>query len=444
MTQAARIAVAILLAGAMLLAGAAMGVLRGPSPAPGAVATTGNVAFALLGPAEVGSLEATVAQLQDHLRGSPGDPRALALLGLAYLQRGRLTADPGWYPKAERALGRSLALHREGNFEAVLGLGVLALSRHDFIEALDRGREARRLNPYNADARGVIGDAMLELGRYRAAGRAYQEMIDLRPSLSSYARVAAYREVTGDLRGAIRAMAEATALAPTPEDAAWAGFQLGELYASSNRLPPAARAYRTAAAVAPEAVLPRVGLARIAAARGRLDRAARLLGEVVRRYPAPEFVILLGDVHAAAGEPELARRQYDTVRAMERLYRAGGVDTDLEMALFDADHGSPLQALSRARSAYRRRPNVASADALAWALYANDRYREASGYAERALRLRTPRASFRFHAGMIALRLGHIERARRQLRLALAMNPHFSLVHAPTARRILDRLEAGG
>lgn len=439
--QTARIRAAAVLAGAMFLAGAVGGVLRGDREAPRAPLATSEVASALLGPAGVGGLDATVAGLQDRLRRAPRDWRAYGSLGLAYLQKGRLTADPAWYPKAEGALVRSLELSGKENFDAVLGMGVLALGRHDFAGALEWGRRARRLNPFNADARGVIGDALLELGRYRAAGRAFQAMIDLRPSLSSYARVSYYRELTGDLQGAIEAMAEAAALAATPEDAAWAGFQLGELYAASNRLVPATRAYRAAAAAAPDAVLPRAGLARVAAARGRLDRAARLLTEVVRRYPAPEFVILLGDVHAAAGDPELASQQYEVVRAMERLYLAGGVDTDLDMALFHADHGSPLQALARARSAYQRAPSVAAADALAWALYANGRYREASRYAGETLRLGTPRALFRFHVGMIEFRLGRTDRARGHLARALAMNPHFSLIHAATARRVLERLE---
>jgi tetratricopeptide (TPR) repeat protein len=442
MRHAGRMAVATVLAGAMFLAGAAVGVLRVERDARRVPVATGQVASALLTSAGAGGLDATIASLQERLRRVPGDWRAYASLGLAYLQKGRLTADPGWYPKAEGSLERSLDLNSEDNFEAVLGMGVLALGRHDFAGGLDWGRQARRLNPHSADARGVMGDALLELGRYRAAGRAFQAMIDLRPSLSSYARVSFYREVTGDLQGAILAMAEAKALAATPEDAAWAGFQLGDLYVASNRLGEAARAYRAAAAAAPDAVLPRAGLGRIAAARGRLDRAARRLTEVVRRYPAPELLILLGDIHAAAGQPELARQQYEVVRAMERLFRAGGVDTDLEMALFDADHGSPIQALSRARSAHQRRPNVAAADALAWALYANGRFREASRYAEEALRLGTPRALFRFHAGMIELRLGRRDLARRHLDRALAMNPHFSLVHAPTAQRILERLEA--
>jgi hypothetical protein len=56
------------------------------------------------------------------------------------------------------------------------------------------------------------------------------------------------------------------------------------------------------------------------------------------------------------------------------------------------------------------------------------------------MRLGTRSASFHFHAGMIALRMGRTEPARRLLGEALAINPHFSLLHGGDARRILERL----
>jgi len=403
---AGRVTVAIALAGAMLVAGAAASGRRAPSN---------------------GGRELTQ------------DWRGSASLGLAYLQEGRRTADPAWYPRAELALRRSLALRGEGNVEAMVGMGVLALGRHDFAEALTWGRRARAVSPYDPDARGVVGDALVELGRYRAAARAFQAMIDLRPGLSSFARVSYFRELIGDVPGAVKAMRRAVGFAATPEDTAWAGYHFGELYFGSGRLAQAERAYRAGRASDPDAVLPRVGLARSAAARGDLGRATRILSHVARRYPAPEFVILLADVQAGAGDREGARESRGLVRVMDRLARSGGVDTDLEMALFFADHGLD-GALERARAAYRRRPSVSAADALAWALSAEGHQRAATRRAREAMRLGTRSASFHFHAGMIAFRMGRTEAALHLLREALAINPHFSLVHGGDARRILERL----
>src|SRR5438034_1316869 len=72
--------------------------------------------------------------------------------------------------------------------------------------ALLLGRLAIRLAPYSANPYGIEGDALLELGRYSQAFAAFQKMVDLKPNLSSYARVSYARELRGDLPGAITAM----------------------------------------------------------------------------------------------------------------------------------------------------------------------------------------------------------------------------------------------
>ena len=123
----------------------------------------------------------------------------------------------------------------------------------------------------------------------------------------------------------------------------------------------------------------------------------------------PERWEQVGDLYEAAGETEAATAQFDLVLAEARLFRANGVNTDLEIALVHADHpgaGSARAALRAARAEWDRRKSVHVADALAWALYANGRYREAAAATEQALRLGTRNALFLFHAGMIRLRLG--------------------------------------
>ncbi|MGB7804094.1 MAG: hypothetical protein WBM72_00685, partial [Actinomycetota bacterium] len=135
-----------------------------------------------------------------------------------------------------------------------------------------------------------------------------------------------------------------------------------------------------------------------------------------------------------------AQRQYDLVRAEAKLFAANGVDTDLELALFDADHGDPHAALSAASAEWQRRQSVHVADALAWALHMNGDDIQAARYAERALTLGTPNALFLFHAGTIQAALGHDDAARSLLHEALDTNPHFSIQHAPEAEALLDDL----
>jgi tetratricopeptide (TPR) repeat protein len=203
----------------------------------------------------------------------------------------------------------------------------------------------------------------------------------------------------------------------------------------------AGRWFRRAAALDPAFVPARAGLGMVAWAHGHLDAAIARFEEVVARYPSPEYVGILGDLQALAGDHAAAAESHRLVAAEIRLFRANGVNTDLELALFEADHGSARAALRAARTEWRRRTSVHVADALAWALYANGRFREAAAASRDALRLGTRNALFLFHAGMIQLRLGHRDRGRSFLAAAIAQNPAFSVRWSAFAARTLARLD---
>jgi tetratricopeptide (TPR) repeat protein len=427
---------------ALLVAGAAVFV-RGTGVAVDPAARRTSSSALLLPTANAGSLDGEIASLQQRLREIPDDWRGFAQLGLAYVAQARVTADPSWYPKAEGVLRRSLRLQPNENVDGALGVGALDLARHDFAAALREGRRASDLNPYSADAYGVIGDALLELGRYDRAFEAFQTMVDTRPDLASYARVAYARELVGDVLGAERAMRMAFDAAGTPSDSAWTAYQLGELAFGSGDVG-SARGWYARGLDLDRAYVPNLaGLAKVAWARGDHELAIARFTEVVARYPSAEFVGALADLYRAAGKPALADRQESVVAAMHDLATANGVNVDLELALFDADHGDPEGALAAARAEWARRQSVHVADAYAWALYANGRYQRASTFAERALALGTRSALFLFHAGMIRLELGDEVGARRYLSDAVATNPNFSILHADDAARVLARLETG-
>ena len=378
-----------------------------------------------------------VQQLQDHLRAAPS-AREYALLGLAYQQRARETGDPAYYPKSEGVLRRALSLTPRDPV-ATSGLGSLALARHRFREALRLGREALALQPGNSRDYGIVGDALVELGRYDQAFAAFDAMARTKPNLAAYARVSYARELLGDIGGAIQAMGlAADAATGQPEAAAWTQVQLGKLYWSTGRLNAAARAYRRALAVFPGYVYALDPLAQIEAARRRLPHAIALERRAVAAIPLPQFVAFLGDLYRAKGNERLARRQYALVGVIRRLLLANGVRTELETALFQADHGIRLRAtLALARAAERQRPSIDGDDVLAWALERNGRCAEARGYSKRALRLGTREALKFFHRGMIERCLGNRDGARAWFRRALELNPHFSLLWAPVAREAL-------
>jgi tetratricopeptide (TPR) repeat protein len=436
MSKLGRIGIATLAAVGLFLT-AAVAVTRGGRE-PAATAAPARAASTPLGAAA--SLEGSIAALQARLRAFPQDWRSSAALGLAYVHQARVTADPTYYPKAEGVLRRSLDLHGRDNVEAMIGMAALAAARHDFAAALEWGERARDANPYNGSVYGVVGDAQVELGRYDDAFATFQTMVDTRPDLASYARVSYARELQGDVAGAIRAMIGAQAFAATQEDRAWAANQLGELYFNSGRPGRAAEQFRLATNLALAFVPPQAGLAKVAWARGDVREAIDRYTEVTQRYPSPEYVIALGELYELRGEPELARRQFDLVSTIQRLLTSNGVNVDLELSLYQADHGDAAAALETARAEWDRRHSILVADALAWALHAKGADREAARYARRALSLGTSNALSLFHAGMIRLALGDRSAARELLTRAVDTNPWFSIRYAAEARATLRSL----
>lgn len=383
-----------------------------------------------------------IADLQARIARMPANARAHTSLGALYLQKARESGDPAYYTRAEAAYTKANELD-PNDADNLVGLGTLALARHRFDDALIFGYRARTLNPYKAAALGVIGDAQVELGRYEEAADTFQAMVDLRPDLASYARVSYIRELNGDMPGAIEMMQKAVDTgAPGTEAFAWTRVQLGHLHFNNGNLSLAEREYEHTLFELPNYLHARAGLARIRAARGDYELAVSLYEQITKQMPLPEYVIALADVYHAAGKEIEAKETEALVQVMDKLYRDNGVNTDVEMALFSADHDLDLPGtVERARRALSIRPGIHGHDALAWALYKNGQYEEAMAASDRALRLGTRDALMRYHAGMIALKLGQPDRARAFLREAITQNPSFSLLYADEARQTLALLE---
>jgi tetratricopeptide (TPR) repeat protein len=385
-----------------------------------------------------GDTAAYASELERRVHQNPQDVQSLVFLGLAYQQRARETGDASYYPRSAVALTRATRLDPR-NALAVTGLAALAASRHRFGDARQLALRARRLAPGSAGPLGVLGDAFVELGRYRAAFAAFDRMAALKPNLASYSRVSYAREILGDPKGAIAAMRLAVEAGEgTLEPLAWTLVQLGNLYFDNGKLAAAARAYREALARFPGYVHAEAALARVAAARGRYSEAIARYRRAVEVLPLPQYEGALGDVLKLAGRPAEAREAFGAVAAIQRLLAANGVRTELETALFDLDHGGDFpDALARARRAYSERKSIEGDDVLAWALYRNGRCAEARKHSVRALRLGTRDALKIFHRAMIERCLGHEDAGRSYLRRALGINPHFSLLYFPVAERLL-------
>lgn len=404
-------------------------------------AATQNVAGGRLAKGStVMTTDEQIASYQDKLRQSENAPD-LARLGLAYLQKVREVTDPVYYTKAEGVFKKALQLDPV-NFAAMEGMGSLNLSRHQFAQGLDWGLKAQKLQPRDTYAYGVMNDALIELGRYDEAVQILQTMIDIHPDLSSYSRVSYQRELHGEYDGAIEAMQQAvTSRGPTPENQAYVMYQLGLLYFNHNNLDQAENNFQQSLTVVPDYVYGLQGLARIKIARGDLNGAADLYSKITQRMPIEQFIIEYGDLLNTQGKTGEANRQYELVRSIDKIYKENGVNTDIEIALFNDDHDYNLtDNLSLAQVEYKARPSIKAADVLAWTLYKTGDFKQALDLETQALRLGTQDSLYYYHAGMINMKLGQSDAARSYLQKALNLNPNFSLLYQDQARKMLTQL----
>lgn len=381
-----------------------------------------------------------VADYQAAVAADPTDSHLYGLLGDAYYQRARETADPSYYSRAEEAYDTALAGDPR-DATATVGAGTLALARHDFAAGLALGRRAHAIAPDLVRPYAVIADAQIELGRYGAAARSLERFVALKPTLAAYSRVSYFRELHGDLDGAVAAMRLAvSAGGGSPENLAYVSSLLGKLEVDRGNYGAAEHAYREALAAVPGFPAAAAGLARVDAAEGRLESAIDRYREVVERQPLPEYMIGLAEAEIAAGRTPAARRDLALVGVEARLLRSAGVNVDVELALYEADHGDPRRAVALGATAWDRAPSVRSADAYAWALHSAGRDGAAQRMSNQAMRLGSRDPYFLYHAGTIAAAAGNAERARELLGQLVAQSPRFSPLYGPRAERALGGL----
>jgi tetratricopeptide (TPR) repeat protein len=368
-----------------------------------------------------------VADFQRAVRADPGNADAYAGLGEAYLSRARETGDPGYYSRADRSFDAALR-RKPADLGALIGAGTLAGLRHDFAEQLRLGRAAAAQVPELARPLTVIADAEIELGRYDDAAQTIQRLVDDKPGLGAYARASYYRELSGDLPGAIQAMRLAVSAGGPPENVAYVQVLLGDLELQRGNVAAARDAYIGAKRSFPGSPAAMVGLARTDAAGGDLGRAAARLRRASERLPLTSTLTRLAEAERALGHPAAAAAALDTARAQQGLFRAARTAPDAEAVLFEAEFGSPARAVALGRRVWQAAPSVRSADALGWALTRSGRPAAGYRYALRALRLGSREPLWRLHAGIAARRAGLPAAAARHLAIAsegrAALSPH--------------------
>ena len=399
--------------------------------------------------------DANIRSLQLRVRMYPSDFKAYDQLGAAYIQKGRETADAGYYELAKAALNKSLDLVSSdlAAASAKTHMAVVAMAEHRFDEALSWAQEALALGSGDPSPWAIVGDALTDLGEYDRAAEAYARLRDpIQPENESTAlayeresRVAYLRFLRGDAQGAIKLMRDAIALATTlrlpAENVAWSEYQLGEICFKSGDIPDAEHAYRTGLLIDPNSYRNLAGLGEVRTAQERYSEAIALYQKALAVVPFPAFAAALYDLDMQAGRPADARKQLELIEFIAKLNPINERLFYRELALIYADHSLKLkESVELAKKELEVRHDVYTWDILAWVLYKNGRIREAAEAMEKALAPGTADALLDFHGGIIEFQLGDLDGAKTLLGRALALNPHFHMVYPGQARKTLTQL----
>jgi tetratricopeptide (TPR) repeat protein len=417
------------------------------------VAAFAPVPARLLAPEPTGTNRA-IQKAQLNLARNPKDAQGFAGLGAAYFQRARETGDVSDYQLAEEALNKSLDLD-SSDFSAADALASLAevcMGEHRFTDALTYAQKALSLGTGDVSPFAIVGDAYADMGEYDKAAAAYARLTPRDMTLSPHAayardsRIAYLKFVAGDTAAAIELMKQSVAEgleAQLPrENLAWLYYELGEFETQAGDAASADAAYLAALNTHPGDYRALAALGKLRANNGRYEEAIVLYQKAIAVVPMPIFVAELGDLYARIGNQAEAQKQFALVEYIGLLGKINQVLHNRDLALFYADHDTKLpEALDLAQKELEVRQDIYTWDALAWALYKNGKLAEAASASGKAMRHGTMDPLLLFHAGMIADRLGQRDRALKELKQALEINPHFHLVYAQAASNKLAALQ---
>jgi tetratricopeptide (TPR) repeat protein len=365
-----------------------------------------------------------------------------ARLAALFLQRARESGDYEDFRRSERAARRSLELRHARNGGGMLALASSLLAQHRFIEARAVAAALCALAPEETGFLALRAELELEIGDYDAAKASFDSLASERRNLAVAPRLARWAELRGDVELARRMLYEALLHARgrtdlPREQVAWFFLRVGDIELRSGRLDDAERALRAGLELEPGDHRLLAALARVEALRGRWPKVVEL-GERIGDRADIATLALIGDAHRELSNPTAAARYHDEAEAAGR---ENPEPYNRQWTLFQLDHDRNLSlTLELLQEEIEGRRDVYGYDQLAWALYKQGRFAEARQAMAMAMRLGTEDAVLHYHAGMIELGLGNVERASDQLRRAIAINRYFHHRDARVALQVLDSL----
>lgn len=394
---------------------------------------------------QLGTLDKAIETDQNKLNANPKNAKLLVGLCQDYLQKVRETADPSYYSKCDDLLKKAVTSDKDSP-SVIATQASLAYGRHHFAEGLPLAQRASSLDLNHAAYYGLVGDGQIERGQYTEAAASFQSMINKRPDLSAYNRVAYIREIYGDITGAETALKSAiTSGSGYQENVAYSQVELGKLYARTD-LDVAEKIFKEALYTYKNFPPALEGLGKVAFGRKDYAKAISYFDQAFTFLPLAQYSNDLADTYAVQGNQTKAKQQYYLSDLAFEKSSSGGVNNSFEKSAYLTNHERDLKSANAlAVEALADRPNAFSYDALAWNLYKLDNFTEAQGNITKALEAGSHAPIIQYHAGMIAAKLGQKDQAKAYLNQAFSLDKfflesHFSLLDRQLGEKTLATL----
>ncbi|HEV8504607.1 MAG TPA: hypothetical protein VGQ53_04375, partial [Chitinophagaceae bacterium] len=109
------------------------------------------------------------SQLIEKIKKDPSDIKSLNTLAAIYLQEARASGNFSYYDNAALNCVDAVLKKDANNFEALTFKAMIFLSQHHFAEGLKLATQIQKTYSYNSFVYGILVDANVELGNYKAA-----------------------------------------------------------------------------------------------------------------------------------------------------------------------------------------------------------------------------------------------------------------------------------
>ncbi len=299
---------------------------------------------------------------RDALNKNPDDNEAKLKLAELYIREARVTGEHGHYYPAALSMTSKIVENEEVNpdvkFRALTTHAGVQLSLHEFSDALETAKKAVAINNKNAQIYGVLVDCYVELGEYDKAVAMSDKMINIKPDIRSYSRIAYLREIHGDVKGSIKALELAIKAGyPGYEETAWAMQTLGDLYLQYGEYDKAQNIYKQIIDIRQDYPFAVAAMGEVAYLQGDMKKAEAKYNEAIDIIPEVGYYTSLAKLYKEQNRDAELNTLMDEIFVMLQEDVDSGHNMNLEYASIYRDILSDYdKALEYAEMEYKKRP----------------------------------------------------------------------------------------